>query len=396
MGLFDSLFGSKNKTKTSSQVDPWDEATKYLLGNDTTKGIFPSAQGQFATGGFTPEMDAARSSYLGALNQRQSNFQPLDMSGFNAAGNDLLGAGYQVARGAYDTNYKPVDGINIPQTNLVQARAGQGSLDPTRAMQRMLSGRPDNPYLDQQASAITNQLTRNLNENVMPGVRSEALASGQYGGSRQGIAEGLAASRLNQDLAPALTGLYGGAFENAQNRMFGTASQLNDQAYQNAANNAAMSMQGQQFNANLGLQNNQQQMGQNTQNLDNRMKSINIANGGIGLLTGANQAMAGNSMLQDNNFSQQMSALGMPQDINWQNLNNYAGIMFPGAQLGNQSQGKNVQTSTPGIVPAVMGTLTGIAGMASGMGGLGALGGASGGFSSASRGFMGGARPMFS
>jgi len=102
------------------------------------------------------------------------------------------------------------------------------------------------------------------------------------------------------------------------------------------------------------------------------------------------------SMLQDNNFSQQMSALGMPQDINWQNLNNYAGIMFPGAQLGNQSQGKNVQTSTPGIVPAVMGTLTGIAGMASGMGGLGALGGASGGFSSASRGFMGGARPMFS
>ena len=374
MGLFSSLFGSKTKTKSSSQVDPWDEATKYLLGNDTTQGIFPEAQNLFASGGFNQPMQDANAAYLSMLGQRSNN--PV-LQDYAKAGSDLLPAAYEVARGAFDSNFGPVSGINTPQTNLIQARQSQGILNPTQAMHRMLSGRPDNPYLDQQASAITNQLTRNLNENVMPGLRSEALASGQYGGSRQGIAEGLAASRMNQDLAPALTNLYGGAFENAQNRMFGTASQLNDQAYQNAANNSGMNMQGQQFNANLGLQNNSQLMQKQSQNLGNRMQALNVAQGGLGLMTGANQVQAGNNMLQDNNFAQQMLALGMPQDVNWQNLNNYAGVMYPGAQLGNQSSGKNTQVSTPGIVPAIMGTVSGIAGLGRGM-----MGGGGGGLSS--------------
>lgn len=232
--------------------------------------------------------------------------------------------------------------VNAPQTNLVQARQSQGRLDPTGSLARMLSGRPDNPYLDQQASAITNQLTRNLNENVMPGVRSEALASGQYGGSRQGIAEGLAASRLNQDLAPALTNLYGGAYENAQGRMYGTANSLNDQAFQNATNNANRDFAGQQFNvsndlakqqfnANLGLQNNSQLMQKQSQNLGNRMQ-------GIGILGGANA-------IQDNNFAQYMNAQGAPNQYNWQNLNNYAGIIQPGAGMGStqsQTMNKNI------------------------------------------------------
>ncbi len=161
--------------------------------------------------------------------------------------------------------------------------------------------------------------------------------------------------------------------------MFGTASQLNDQAYQNAANNSGMNMQGQQFNANLGLQNNSQLMQKQSQNLGNRMQALNVAQGGLGLMTGANQVQAGNNMLQDNNFAQQMLALGMPQDVNWQNLNNYAGVMYPGAQLGNQSSGKNTQTSTPGIIPAALGTISGIAGLGRGMMGGGGLGSLFGG-----------------
>ena len=291
------------------------------------------------------------------------------------------GAG-DVMRGAFDTKFGPVANstykdITAPQTSLVQARQSQGMLDPTGAMSRMLSGRPDNPYLNQQASAITNQLTRNLNEQVMPGIRSEALASGQYGGSRQGIAEGLAASRLNQDLAPALTNLYGGAYENAQQRMYGTANALNDQAFQNAQQNAnrqfsgdqfnaSNNLQNNQFNANLGLQNNAQQMQMNSQNLQNRLQGL----GALGTVQN----------MQDNNFGRYMDALQASNSYNWNQLANYSGIVQPGASMGgtqSQTNYKNVDAGAFGgaLSGAGMGAMVGGPMGAAIGGGLGLLGG---------------------
>jgi hypothetical protein len=89
-----------------------------------------------------------------------------------------------------------------------------------------------NPFIQQQQKAITDMATRNLNENVMPGITSQANAMGGYGGSRQGIAQGLAMSRLNTDLAPALSTLASNAWENSQGR----------------------AMQGAQYQGNYGLQ----------------------------------------------------------------------------------------------------------------------------------------------
>lgn len=390
MGLFDSLFGSKQKSKNS--FDPYAPTQDFLLGNNGQPGIFDEAARLYGQGGFLPSMQEAQTDYLSQLGARGhlpqnilSNIGQLpgQNPAYAAAANDLMGGAYAVANGAYDTNFNPVANINIPQVDLTSARAGQGALDPTRSLSSLLTGNVVNPYLQQQSDAMVNQLTRNLNENVMPGIRSEALASGQYGGSRQGIAEGLAASRLNQDLAPALTNLFGGAFENAQQRMAGTANALNEQAFQNAANNANLSMGGQQFNANLGLQNNAQQMARNQANLGNRMQAINIANASQGLLSGDNALRAqqlglqsqqlqnlGMGMgLQDQNFAQRMAALGMPQDINAQNLQNYQNVIFPGATLGGTSRG--TQTQSPGIIPAALGTISGIAGIGRGLGMLG-------------------------
>lgn len=75
-----------------------------------------------------------------------------------------------------------------------------------------------NPYLQQQADAIAGNVSQNYLYNVAPQVRSGAVAAGGYGGSRQGIAEGLATRNMNRDIANAQADLYGKAYESDMNR----------------------------------------------------------------------------------------------------------------------------------------------------------------------------------
>lgn len=75
-----------------------------------------------------------------------------------------------------------------------------------------------NPYLQQQADAITSQYNNNLQQNILPSINSNAIAAGGFGGSRQGIAQGLAIGQSNLGLGNALGNLYGNAYENDQNR----------------------------------------------------------------------------------------------------------------------------------------------------------------------------------
>jgi len=50
-----------------------------------------------------------------------------------------------------------------------------------------------NPHLQQTAAAAMRPVFENLTQNVLPGIRGDAAMTGNVGGSRQGIAEGLAA-----------------------------------------------------------------------------------------------------------------------------------------------------------------------------------------------------------
>jgi hypothetical protein len=75
-----------------------------------------------------------------------------------------------------------------------------------------------NPYLAQMGQAITSTANDNLNYNVLPGINSGAVAAGGYGGSRHGIAQGLAIGQNQQGIANSLASLYGGAYEGDQNR----------------------------------------------------------------------------------------------------------------------------------------------------------------------------------
>lgn len=334
--IMGKLFGGSTKTKTS----PWAPAAQFLTGANGHTSLLQEMENNYLQNRDTvnPAMQGIQQ-YQQLLEQRMSD----------PSFNEATHGGINAMRGAYNTNFGPVAGIQgAGQTNLTNARQGQGVLDPTSAMGRLLSGRPDTQYLDQQANAIQRNAARNLMENVMPGLRSEAVVSGQYGGSRQGLAEGLAMSRLNQDLAPSITGMYSNALENAQGRMAGTASELNQQAYQNAANNIDRRLNAAQFNANLGLQNNQFGLQQANQNLNNFGQGLNFLGAGLGL--------------QDQNMSNYINTLKMPQDLRQENIDEYARLAMQAAGLG----GTTKTTKSPGIIPAAAGVAATIAGAMTG------------------------------
>ena len=75
----------------------------------------------------------------------------------------------------------------------------------------------NNPYVNNMLGAQQNLVTNALQREWLPGIRSGAVSSGQYGGSRQGIAEGLAMSEASKNLANAAAqtqlGAYGQGLE---------------------------------------------------------------------------------------------------------------------------------------------------------------------------------------
>lgn len=376
--------GSSGSTQTIQQSDPWSGVQPYLTGTSTRRlrqGVTPTytqnnntitsdAEGNLSFGGQqvqnNPESDYETVGTPGIYSEAQRLYQQNQnipqaqtdlinqynptLTARNQALNNFLPQMAGVAGGSTATNFTGAGmtdaarEITPQQLNIQQARAAQGALDPTTAMQQMLGGRPDTQYLDQQAQALTQQANRNLAENIMPQIRGGAQSAGQYGGSRQGIAEGLAASRVTQDLAPALTNMYSGALENAQNRMYGTAGQLNQQAESVGTGNVSRDLQAQtqntsnlmnqqQFNAGLQLQNQQLQMNQANQNLARQLQGLSAANQATGM--------------QDTTFNQQMQLAGMPQQYQQQQLQNYAGIVQPGASVGGTSTSTQPLYSNP-------------------------------------------------
>jgi hypothetical protein len=318
------------------------------------------------------------------------------------------------------------------------------------AATKALSGQVDNPYLTDMAKGAADVASENYLRQIAPAMRSGARMSGMYGSSRQGIAEGLAQSDLNNQILRASTDLFGGAYENAQQRaaaMAGQMAGLDTQrdisgaqlglqgqiANQSAAlqagqlglntaqglagydlgrqglglDAASLSQQGSMQNAGFANQANQANLGaaldwaglQQQGNLANAgyQQQANLANAGNWLsgqglnLQGAgmqNQAqLQGAAAMQDASqipFQnlQQLYGLGTTQQqAPWQQLGQYANLLYPQANLG-QAQTQN-QTTTQqmgsgqilgGLASLGMGAMTG--GLGAGLGGL--LGGAGG------------------
>ncbi|MGE8629449.1 hypothetical protein [Achromobacter denitrificans] len=267
----------------------WDPGTPQYADSDyitTTTGGIPGIYGEAARlyqeGGWTPEMQGVTDEWLAALQGRSGVDPKYAQSVLDMGSNLLSGEGSQL--------------------DLVKTRAAQGALDPTAALQQLLSGQVNNPYLDEQIAALGKDLSSNFLENVAPGMRSGAVAAGGFGGSRQGIVEGLGTQGVSDALATAGANLRVTAFENAQNRMQQIATGLNEQAAT---------------------------VGQN--NINNK---LNFANLGSNLIGQGSTMQTANQAAEDARYQQMLSLLGAGDAYNWGNLGNYASIIQPGAGVG--------------------------------------------------------------
>lgn len=135
---------------------------------------------------------------------------------------------YQMDWGGVTTNTKapyqiggdnPINGSNGPY-QMPSADAAGGTSNYTAGQ---------NPYLQQLGDQMTQQVTQNMQRNVLPRIGSQAMAAGGYGGSRQGAIESNAMSDMNNSLASGLTNLYSSGYN--QNLQYDLGLRGNDLGY---------------------------------------------------------------------------------------------------------------------------------------------------------------------
>ena len=93
----------------------------------------------------------------------------------------------------------------------------------------------ENPFLQGQIEQGQNLITENLQQNILPSIGGQAAASGQRGGGRQGVAEGIALRDANRQSSDFAQNLIGQDFQGQQQRALqalGQAGQIGGLAFQ--------------------------------------------------------------------------------------------------------------------------------------------------------------------
>ena len=215
-----------------------------------------------------------------------------------------------------------------------------------------------NPYLQAQQDAITGQVNNNLQRNVLPGINRRAMAAGGYGGSRQGIAEGLGIGESSRAIADATANLQGNAY--AQDQQIASqqsmqqaqlASQERIAGQNDATNRLGINNQYSLGMGNLGLghktADNSYSLGMGNlglgyQNSD-QSYALGLGNLGLGYQNSNNQYALGSRAADTNQFQAQTSRdlgfgqLGAQQDAN--DMSFYTAQR--GQDLSAQNQGFN-------------------------------------------------------
>ena len=89
----------------------------------------------------------------------------------------------------------------------------------------------NNQYVGGMADVIQDRMSRQFTEQMNPAIRGGAVASGQFGGSRQALAEQGAMGRVSESTGDALAQLYGSAYDTGLDAA-GRAMQLAPQTLQ--------------------------------------------------------------------------------------------------------------------------------------------------------------------
>lgn len=254
----------------AAKGDPRAQAMLYGDGSPGSAGLLGQYQGLLGA----PQSDAMK-----AYGTGQQDF--LANSGAGITGdmhqtaNNLMGG--NVTAPGMGASYSPQTGAATAASVSAPAQNGMnlsGSYD------HFINGDAGaNPYLTKAIGGALDQSTNqfrqmqgdatdNLMRNVMPSIRSNSVLSGQYGGSRQGIAEGNAISDFTKQQAQAMTqfgqnntiqavGAQATAFGQGQDRALSATQGLGAQQYGVAAQNSTQAQQAELANKSLYQNNNQ-------------------------------------------------------------------------------------------------------------------------------------------
>lgn len=242
-GALGGAISAKGQPKSTSsttqqQLDPRMQA--MLFGDKGNNGLLNRYQGLLDKG-----PSAAANQYASDSGNYLSDYGGRDMNAARDAAYKAMGGNGTPDNRAGLNAYASGNMVNAPNQN---------NLDLTGSYDRFVNGTPGaNPFLDKSIDGAIaqnrlgfNQLqddaTKNLMERVMPSIRSNAVLSGQYGGSRQGIAEGnaigtlgtemaRAASQFGQNATNAAVNAKAGAYETDSNRALSATQGLGAQQY---------------------------------------------------------------------------------------------------------------------------------------------------------------------
>lgn len=271
-----------------------------------------AAQGHAALGIFTNPMLAAQGYAPGGYNAEQARV-------FTAA---------------------PAAQINAPSQN---------DLNLNPALGNIINGDlGNNPYLAgaiqkglNQSSAnfqnLKDDMLTSFKQDLLPSIRGDAIVNGQYGGSRQGLAEGKAADSLTRNLTRTLSQV-------AQNQTDAAVQAQAQQYAQDRQNqlSAAMGLSGQQYGvsgANAAATN---QVNLANASMINQGNQFN-ANSTNQAQQQAYQGLL-STLMQNSQFQQQANSTNYQgnQQMNLQNLGNRQQMAM--TNLGNQQQANQYNT----------------------------------------------------
>lgn len=367
-GLASGSNQPKSQTSTTQQqLDP--RISQMLFGDGgANKGLLAQYQGL---------LDQPRS-------QAGQNFANANANYLSNNGGADLDAARNAAYGAMQGNQAPQSAgatASLPayaQGTQVQAPS-QNNIDLSGSYNSLINGAPGaNPYLtgsiqkgiNQSSNAFGNMVTdaKAATQDVLGSIRGNSVLAGQFGGSRQGIAEGKAFDSMNTNLARAASqfgqnntdaavAAQAGAYDADRNRQLAATQGLGAQQYGVAQQNTAYQQQAQMQNVqnsldvsktNAGLAQNNQQFNAGLQQQNNAQNnSSNLA--GAGLLSGLLGQASGQVNANDSwklNQAQGVNSLLAPylsansSQTNTQPLyNSPVGNAVGGAMLGGQLAG---------------------------------------------------------
>lgn len=299
-----SLLNSPSGSTTSSgqqTLDPRMQQILYGAGKTLKDGVTPT----YAADGYTqtnPDSDYnTDTGVTGRINSLFDTPRTAGTTQFGSSMDDYLKnwAGANFASSQQKAGQLQNSDLNAPQVSAAQINApSQNGLDLSGAYNNVINGNAGaNPYLtsalqsgvDQtNASYQANQTsaTNNLMRNILPSLRSSAVASGGYGGSRQGIAEGNAigdygTSLNNANLQLGLansantTGAQATAFNQGQDRSLSAMNTLSGQQYGTALSQAQLQQQ-------ANLANQQSILNTQQQNSANQIAGVGLSSGLLG------------------------------------------------------------------------------------------------------------------